>query len=105
MPLLRPRRGGAVDVAVVRQMTSRLTLPRGYERDVGPRRWRAEHQTIALPREEAPLIGADVVGMGGTRDVMRHGSRLLIHGICAKVAEVRIECVLEFLRASTEGIF
>src|SRR2546422_7054996 len=59
------------------RMTLRVTLPCGYVRYVGPTRplgWRAEHQTIAPPCEEAQVIRADVVGIRGTLDVMRHGS-------------------------------
>src|SRR5216117_3814760 len=54
------------------RMTSRVTLPCGYVRYVGPARplgWRAEHQTIAPPCEEAQVIRADVVWIRGTLDV------------------------------------
>jgi hypothetical protein len=88
-------------------IASRLTLPYGYVRYVGlvhPFGWRAEHQTIVLPCEKAPLICADEVGIRAALDVVRHGSGSLVHRVSAKVAEVSFERVLEFLGASTEGV-
>jgi hypothetical protein len=86
---------------------SRLTFPCGYVRYLGPAHpfgWRTEHQAIALQHEKAPLICADEVGIGATLEVMRHGPGSLIHRVSAKIGEVSVECVLEFLGASTGGI-